>query len=249
MRGIFVHLILSVFLLISSGRADEKKTNCIIRAIAKLKKKTKTEFITDQVEIIWYPKSELVVLSHTELKVGDVVYDAFIHLKERGSINESMEAAMRGNKGFLRFKLAVTKEELQRLEDYINAHNGINRGFDSCVAGVCKVIKKNTGIIIPFPFDRVPSLNALYLTLMKTLGYKRILKVEYVGKNKLKNLLTLETPAELYTSYTAIKIAGFLIVYAIDAVDKVIRLVIPVEEDDEEEKKNQDTNIPQNRNK
>lgn len=54
--------------------------------------------------------------------------------------------------------------------------------LQSCISGVCKALRKNTGLNIPPPFRYTPTLSMLYLTLAKKLGYKRIEKIEVLGK-------------------------------------------------------------------
>jgi len=105
-----------------------------------------------------------------------------------------------------------------------------------CIGGACKAIKSSTGIIIPFPFSQVPTLAALYLTVMHKLGYTRITKIDYMGKSAIKNLLATEIPGEL-TQFGIF--SHMLIVTAINAAGQVSQFFVPVvQNQDDDNKKN-----------
>ena len=107
--------------------------------------------------------------------------------------------------------------------------------MQSCVAGVCHIIKKNTTIKIPFPFSHVPVLNAAYLSLIKRLGYSRIVEVYHVVSLNWKSFVSSEAAVELWVTYQlSLGVAG-LIVLAVDEFnEKIIPIIIPISATDDE---------------
>lgn len=155
--------------------------------------------IDDKVAIYWYPKAGYVAISHSELQVGDEIWSGvMVNRLKQETPAIAKQKAMKSNKGYFKFDVSVTPEELKRLQDDLRARNGKSTG-QMCIGSACKALTKNTGLVVPFPFTQIPTLNAIYLTAMHKLGYARIPNISYVGKlGPVRNLLTTEVAYELY---------------------------------------------------
>ncbi|MEW6057839.1 MAG: hypothetical protein AB1540_14620 [Bdellovibrionota bacterium] len=218
----------------------EAADGCLSRVIRPLIGSQATEYINDSVELIWYPRAGYVLLSHYELGIDGKLYSALMGLEKKTTIEVATRAAKSGGKGFFRFKLRVTADELDRLKNYVDSNLNKPR-FQMCVGGVCKVITKNTRAVIPFPFSKVPTLNAIYLTVAHKLGYSRIVGIEYVGKSAIRNLITTEIPYELWFTYQWAKPVGLAIVWAYNERNELIRLIVPIESNSSEEPESDET--------
>ncbi len=144
--------------------------------------------LTDRVQILWYPISDYPMISHASLVVGDRVWDANKGFHRGGTITDHENHAMAGYQGYFSFYLKLTADERVALETYLIERDGKSM-WQTCVSGACRALRANTGICIPVPFSQVPTLSALYLSLRKMLGDRRIAAIEYTGNSPLYNLV------------------------------------------------------------
>ena len=188
-------------------------------------------YLRDEVDLIWYPKEDHVFYSHTEIKIQDTVYDSYMWLEEKSKYEGIHRKANSGKgKAFFRFKLAVTPEELENIKRFVEYSND-DTPFQTCIGGVCNIVTKNTKIKIPFPFSQIPTLNALYLTVMQKLGYQRIYKIEYVGKRAWKDLLSSEVFTELSILPLVSGATVAFIVWVLKPSEGIVPMIVPVSGD------------------
>lgn len=183
--------------------------------------------IDKEVEIIWYPNSQYFPVTHTELVVDGTLWNGFFGYQMEGVSVDRERAAKIGGRGFLSFHLKVTDSELHRIQDYLKQNSGKFK-LQSCVSALCKAVTKNSGIVIPFPFSKVPTLAVSYLGLVQKLGYKRVTKIEWVGQRKLSRFLSVQPFFESWMAYASGRlIVGFLI-SGFDHAHRFIETLIPV---------------------
>jgi hypothetical protein len=185
-----------------------------------------SEKIGDEVELIWWPRAFTRVVTHTDIRIGEPLYSAFLGMTKVGDFQRKYDRAIAGKgKVFFRFKLDVNHDQFLKLKEIVDDPTTFKRRkIQSCVGGACKMLREEGIINIPFPFSQVPTLNALYLIFLKRLGHKKILKVEYVGPSLM----------DVFTKYEpALEIAGVagtigLIVWSINGHGEVEQTVVPV---------------------
>lgn len=184
---------------------------------------------SNEIGYIWYPKSDFKIFGHIEIAVDEMHWDATAGFHRSASAEAAARAAGLGSKGFYRFTLKATDQEMEKMRRYVASNPKFRGSLSTCVSGVCKAISTNMGFIIPPPFKESPFLSAIYLTSLKVLGFSRISKIEYVGKNEFKNLfLTTEIPGELSFA-TALGGGGSLLVIAgINAAGEQIKKYVVV---------------------
>ena len=233
---LFIYFIICSFLITSCAfkrdveqrsLASSSSCNQLIKNFVKEPEKL-PDYFNGEVEIIWWPRAITKVITHTDIRIGSPIYSAFLGLSKTGDFHKKYARAISGEgKPFFRFKLAVSKEEFLRLKSIVDdADNYKKRRLQTCIGGACKMLRENTEINIPFPFSQVPTLNALYLMLLKRLGHKKILKVEYVGPNAWQTFLKYEPVVELGLSATAVG----LIVWSVNKYGEAEQTVIPISE-------------------
>jgi hypothetical protein len=238
MIRVFIILLLSIFLTLScSSLKESRKPSSLVSSskscpssIKSLIKKQRQlpEYLEDEVELIWYPKTGYVATSHTDIKIGETVYNAFLGIKLKRDFESTYNWAKSGKgKGFFRFKLAVTPAELHELKRFVKdpIHR---RKLQTCIMGACRVLRENSDIDIPFPFSQVPTLNAIYLTVLQKLGNKRVLKVEYVGEIAWRKLIFSEASSELLMTSAASAGSIGLIIWVLSDEDKVEQIIVPI---------------------
>ena len=187
-------------------------------------------YLEDKVDLIWYPKAakRFAFVTHYKMRIEETVYDTFMGIEEKAKFKAAYRLAQSGRgKGIFLFRVAVTAEELDHLK-YFVADPSKSKRLQSCVGGVCHIMRNNTKIKIPFPFSQIPTLNVIYLALMQKMGYQRILKVEYVGKNMWRDLLTIEVFDELLVS----AVSAVIIVWVATQTKKILPVIIPITEEE-----------------
>ncbi len=185
------------------------------------------EGLTEIVKLVWYPKSQYVMLSHVELAVDGQMWDATSGFSKRGTLKSRKRATKSGGYGYFSFSLRVTSEEMAKLQMYLE-ENLDKRKAQMCISGACRALRKNTGIYIPFPFSKVPTFSAMYLSLGRLIGNKRIERIDYVGKNRLKSLLSLAVANEITSFYSAGYLSYWFIVWFRDEYGDLVNQVIPI---------------------
>jgi hypothetical protein len=193
--------------------------------------------LTETVAINWIPDN-----MHSELQVDGKVWN-LVGGYERGREATAFERVMRSAKrGFVRFELRVTPEELERMKDYLELNKG-TKAAQTCIGGVCNVIDRTTGILIPTPFSKGPALSALYLTLTRSLGYTRIGEITVFGRiggtatggailHEAGLASLLAAPLAASAGLTA-RATYLLSIPVVDRFGKATQLIVPLESSSE----------------
>ncbi len=139
------------------------------------------ELMGDDIEIVWYPKPYLG--GHTSLGENENFWNLRGNKLKTTMTNVRTKIAKEApTRAFYRFKLRVSQEEADLVRQLISKRIGTPAGqLETCTAAVCSIVSEATGFTVPFPFNQVPHLNALYLFLLKKGGYSRIASIEYVN--------------------------------------------------------------------
>lgn len=133
------------------------------------------------VRILWYPYSSYIFISHAELEVDGEVWQVMSTPTKRSGGYEVLERAAKGTgKPFVAFHVDLTPEQFQAVQRELRENEGKMTGITTCMGGVCKVINKNSGTLVPWPIRLGPATTALYLSVAKSLGYKRVTRIEWV---------------------------------------------------------------------
>ncbi len=230
-------LIFSILFLLIGGPVYGEESICDITTFLKSIGREVDELesgengLSKEVAILWYPKTYDKAITHTELLVGRTLYNPMGgHVVSR-TLSKAEQSARNGTKGFFKFQLKVTDAEFAKLEKFM-AENVNQDAFQTCVSGACSAITQNTGIIIPLPFTQIPTLNAIYFSVLNKLGYKRILKIEYIGKDAISNLISTNVVGELVIAgvagAAATTIAGVFVVTALNYSGEQVNFIIPL---------------------
>ena len=135
-----------------------------------------TEYIPDAASILYWPGK-----FHTELAVGEQIYNPFIDYRSRNTLREARESANKeGKTGFIRFGITLTAEEAARLEAYLIERKGTS-SYKTCVDATSEAIRATTGMLIPFPFNSHPTINAAYLSALYFTKISRVTSMEVNG--------------------------------------------------------------------
>jgi hypothetical protein len=202
---------------------------------------TSLEFFHPEVELLWYPRTNFVIFTHTEIKIGNNIYDPLLGVHNIKDFDKAVRSAYRNSwNSFFRFKLSVTPRELANLEEFIRLTKG-QRRLQTCVGGSCKMLKQFLGLRIPPPFSQIPTLAALYLTIAHKLGYKKILKVEFVGNHHWRTLLGIGPLSELSYAAQLAATGAILIVWAVDYLGDINTFIVPITKN----KKDNETKLDQ----
>jgi hypothetical protein len=217
--------IFAIFLFITSSQVIAGNRCAENAKIFIASAKTLPDYLQKHVELIWYPKSGTIFTSHTDIQIDDTIYSAFLGVKERNTFKKAHASATRDNttRGFYRFRLAVSNDEYDNIKNFVADDLGKIR-IQTCVSGACRILRNNSSINIPFPFSHVPTLNALYLTMLKKMGYKKIVQVDYFGPNALQNLLSRSVLIELSGVGAVIGLS----VWAINEYGVLEHLIVPI---------------------
>jgi len=99
---------------------------------------------------------------------------------ESASLEGAKRAANKVNgRGFFRFRLRLTPDEYNSLRQAVANPRFTLFRFPMCAGGVCSLIHRNTAIDIAPGI--VPLFTAANLAIEKSLGYKRIVSIDYEG--------------------------------------------------------------------
>lgn len=206
--------------LVQAGRVGQCSALFTSQSESEFVSNIRANELTETIQYVWYPKSEFTIISHVDLAVNGKMWDGTAGFKIKGTEKERERAARMSERGYFSFSLRVTPEEKAQMQSYLQENLGKIQ-FQMCASGACKAIEANTGITIPFPFSHIPTLSAIYLSLGRLIGYKRIERIDYVGKNGLRNLLS---PAVIVEGGI-----GFgLIVWFTSKTGELIQQVIPI---------------------
>lgn len=227
-RFVLIAGVISLCAIENSYAAGNDFLDCLQRALSK-SPSPRAEMLKDKVEVIFYPKAGGIIFPHTELSVDGVFWNARKEYKPGATNAVAERAARAGSKGFFRFKLAVTEDELNSLRGFLKEREGKQIPFQFCASGACKAITQNTGIVIPLPFSKSPALSAAYLTAVQKLGYSRVVKIEYVGKNAFRNLLTPGVIGEALHGYD-VYVVGGLIITGVNELGQLVQDAVPLQE-------------------
>lgn len=182
--------------------------------------------LAKEVQIFWYPNSRYLTMTHTEFAVNETLWDATAGFHKTGSPTAARRAANQGGFGYVAFHIKVTPNELQEITRFLDENNNKKR-LQNCMSGTCNAITKNSGVIIPFPFSKVPTLAAAYLTVAKKLGYERIAEIEWVGKNNIKKYVPGSILGEFWTVYLVGRPVAFLMVIGYDHAHHLLKTIVP----------------------
>ncbi len=140
----------------------------------------KTEWVNDQVEIIYFPQ-EL----HTKLRIGDTVYAKTMSKRDEVLPDKLLSRLGRmANGAQIRFALKVTPQELTKLQSYIDS--GMFTKAITCTHAACKTLNKNTGIWMPTPLNLLPATNAIFLALNRIVPGGRVTSIKITGATSEK---------------------------------------------------------------
>lgn len=195
--------------------------------------------IADAVDIIYFPDT----LS-TKLRVDEFVYS----VKDfTGELYKDKDAAHRRlarerlDRTQIRFAIRVDQEEIKKLREYLESGKSPFLQL-SCTHVACSILKENTGVRIPAPFNLGPTLNAAYLAINRLVPGGRVQSIELVSKDaevfsSLKSSINKLKPG--------LKVEGILVLVVsagATAAGGVIRYVIPLFVSDDEQLANEEEN-------
>lgn len=153
-----------------------------VRGLKNFILRSQTDWIDDQVEIIYFDRSH-----HTKIRIGDDVWGNECPRNTCAHHSfEMIENAVRSSRSHnaqMRFRIRVTQDEMIALREFIE--NGRFRNGLNCTHSVCEAINQETGAYIPLPFALSPALNAYYLTMATHLRGSRVLGVQIINPNNL----------------------------------------------------------------
>lgn len=138
-----------------------------------------TTFSSNSVSVLWYPNE-----SHTELAIGNKIYQSFSGYYYKRTLEESVRVAENGGSGFYRFTLDVNDEELAKLKAYIHA-NEDRHSEKICVRGASDAVTLATGMPVPFPFGISPLWNGAFLSAAYYSGLTRVTGMDRYGQRPL----------------------------------------------------------------
>ena len=222
-RAFFKFLVFGIIILMMPSRGYSKD-GCFTSALKNIVKNTPEDQLTRNVDLIYYPKSDYTGVSHVELSVQGKVWNSTGSYKINNDYRVLERKALQGGKGFYRFKIRATEDEIVKLQRYLSDREG-KRGLQNCISGACKALNRGGIVYVPPPFSKAPALNALYWRLTKTFGYNRIESITYVGKSQWKTLLGFQIPLELVTTV----FYGGILVIGMDAAGEKIYDLLKVE--------------------
>ena len=130
------------------------------------------------VSYIYYPKQNSRNIGHGALVIDGCVcgfrsWDGFY----AEPLGEKIERSKSG-KGypFFLFDITISPEQLALLRE----HKKESLGY-SCSQDALIPLSRYGGYSVPFPFNVLPMIAALYLTAAKRLGSRRITKIKFFG--------------------------------------------------------------------
>ncbi|MEI6079671.1 MAG: hypothetical protein WCQ53_03425 [bacterium] len=145
----------------------------------------------DIISMMYFPKNGANGTTHTELVFGDKTYSTDGYFFTTSDV-EKWRLARYLNPGkfdYFKINIKVSEEEALDIEKMITKMSSDPNYHGSCVGTTSRIINKSTSMMIPYPLSQSPTVSAMYLKVIKTLGYERITSIEFVGENQLKSLL------------------------------------------------------------
>ncbi len=185
--------------------------------------------VDDSVAIIWFPKTN-DTFTTTNLEHDGKLFGTQNGFRIKGSISALKRLDEIKHTGHFRFGINTTAEERKKL-DAILASSALTN--ISCVAGACRALREAGIMRTPIIIRNVPILNTVYLATLRLLPGSKITRVEYVGENKLKTILSskdLWSELGLLTGLTA-ETAMILYLTIGTADGKETNFVVPVTTD------------------
>ena len=209
---------LCVFLLqLKTANAECHKT-----ALENLfRQKVESEKLTENIDFIYFPKAGFYAISHIELNVKDNLWHTLFNTTKGSPYAVAERNAKIGGKSFYRFRLKVSPDELNRLQNYLDEGAKTSR-LQTCVSGACRALNRSGILYIPPPFSKIPLLSAVYLRLMKLSRARRIESVHFVGKSQLKSLFTAEVAVESFYALQSVCLG----VFVVESIDEAGRKFI-----------------------
>lgn len=200
-----INLFLALFLAVGIALPLEACSSLFTRDIGVASKD-----LTENIHILYYPNNGLD-LTRVDIEVEGIIWNASGGYGKTGDYQARLRAAKRfDHLNMLNYQISITESELKNIKEYLSVREG-RRELQSCVSGLCKLLRNNTGINIPFPFTQVPSLSALYLRVYNKLSKRRVKAVEYFGNNQVKTFIRSKSiPLEVITIATLYKLVEFL---------------------------------------
>lgn len=118
--------------------------------------------------ILWYPRYPSgVSLTHMKVIVDGEVWGTMERYEKIDKTPATFRRSARIKKrhGFVEFALHLSPEEINRIKYLINTNDRRGTGLGGCVQGACAPFRRAGRLTVPFPFNQIPSLAALYLAL------------------------------------------------------------------------------------
>ena len=133
------------------------------------------------------------------------------------------------------FWIKASPEEIFRLKEYVESSPKLDQ---NCVGGVCSALNKFTGITIPFPFNQVPALTAIYLILAKKMGYDagRIEKIQFKKKEFLASWWAMYSGMTTVLTSLAVGVISMSVIDPLMTPKLVRNIEIPISLPQEYEK-------------
>ena len=142
----------------------------------------------EPISFVYYPSMrEVSCLGHAELRFGRKSWNLLKGMGDRRVRSfEQMLQASEGERGipFIQFFISASPEQVKALSQNLGT-----RSANICSRGVCAELERSIEYSVPMPFTISPLSSAVYLTLAKGLGSKRITRIEFCGNsNRIYNL-------------------------------------------------------------
>lgn len=188
---------------------------------------SKSLYKDDTIDLIWYPKAGYGFMSHYKLRVGDDLFTTHNTIEKGAHFAAAYKLAnSKDGKGFFRFSLIVSDEELENIKTFLHDNEGI-KWRENCTSGICTILNKTTSIETPYFFSKTPSLNATYWAVMKKFNHPKIHKIEYTGQSAIKNLMALEILFEYGYVFSGVVFT----IWIINESGDLVKLLIPIHTD------------------
>jgi len=149
------------------------------------KKCDKDAEIQETVSFIYYPSQrENPVFGHAELEIDGKSWTLLNGRSSVKSLSNMITSSLSGHGSpFFRVILSMTPDQLRDLRDKTKSTQG------TCSMGVLKTLSNHGKYEVPLPIAASPLLSFSYLVVAKTLGSRRIRKIEFYGEQSvMKNL-------------------------------------------------------------
>jgi hypothetical protein len=145
--------------------------------------------------LMWYPRYPEGHTSCTHIKIivdGEVwgTMNTYEKFKEQ-KVHETL--ARRSLKdSFFKFNLKASPEEIERMNYLLKNNDRRGTGAGTCIAGACGALRESGIQDIPFPFNQLPSLAALYLGIKSRFPNSQVFSIEFHGKSLAKSLFSAD---------------------------------------------------------